>query len=408
MANYKWVGFTKEGKKTNGEIEADSEKQAKMFLRRQGIKPREIIAPSVFEIDLGRLLVDRGIIKPFKQEELVKFTSQLSTLINAGVPILECMEILYKQQKNPFLKSIIRKISDDVGGGKSLYEALEIHSSKGFGKLYVNLVKAGEAGGILDTILDKLGKHMENQERIRGAVKGAMMYPAIVSIIGTGVVIGLMVFVVPQFVGMLTDSGQAIPWVTQVVIDTSEIFQKYTLLMAPVIAALVIFILSYIKTPEGKVIFDRVIMKTPMFGQLVIKSNLASFTRTLSTMLGSGVSIIESLEICIQTLDNTQIAKDIEKVRKAVTEGKSITEPLTRISYFPDLVAQMIKVGESTGNLDAMLLKVSDVFEKELEIIIGTLTKMIEPLILVGLGGVIGFVMIAMYLPMFMSAGGAG
>jgi type IV pilus assembly protein PilC len=408
MANYKWIGFTKDGKKTNGEIEADSEKQAKMFLRRQGIKPREVQAPSPFEIDLGRLLVDRGIIKPFKQEELVKFTTQLSTLINAGVPILECMEILSKQQKNPFLKSIIKKISDDVGGGKSLYEALEVHSSKGFGKLYVNLVKAGEAGGILDTILEKLGKHMENQERIRGAVKGAMMYPAIVSVVGTGVVIGLMVFVVPQFVGMLTDSGQAIPWVTQVVIDTSEIFQKYTLLMLPIVMALVIFILSYIKTPEGKVIFDRVVMKTPMFGQLVVKSNLASFTRTLSTMLSSGVSIIESLEICIETLDNTQIAKDIEKVRKAVTEGKSITEPLTRISYFPDLVAQMIKVGESTGNLDSMLLKVSDVFERELEVIIGTLTKMIEPLILVGLGGVIGFVMIAMYLPMFMSAGGAG
>jgi type IV pilus assembly protein PilC len=408
MANYKWIGFTKDGKKTNGEIEADSEKQAKMFLRRQGIKPREVQAPSPFEIDLGRLLVDRGIIKPFKQEELVKFTTQLSTLINAGVPILECMEILSKQQKNPFLKSIIKKISDDVGGGKSLYEALEVHSSKGFGKLYVNLVKAGEAGGILDTILEKLGKHMENQERIRGAVKGAMMYPAIVSVVGTGVVIGLMVFVVPQFVGMLTDSGQAIPWVTQVVIDTSEIFQKYTLLMLPILAALIIFILSYIKTPEGKVIYDRVVMKTPMFGQLVVKSNLASFTRTLSTMLSSGVSIIESLEICIETLDNTQIAKDIEKVRKAVTEGKSITEPLTRISYFPDLVAQMIKVGESTGNLDSMLLKVSDVFERELEVIIGTLTKMIEPLILVGLGGVIGFVMIAMYLPMFMSAGGAG
>jgi type IV pilus assembly protein PilC len=196
--------------------------------------------------------------------------------------------------------------------------------------------------------------------------------------------------------------------VTQVVIDTSEIFQKYTLLMLPILAALIIFILSYIKTPEGKVIYDRVVMKTPMFGQLVVKSNLASFTRTLSTMLSSGVSIIESLEICIETLDNTQIAKDIEKVRKAVTEGKSITEPLTRISYFPDLVAQMIKVGESTGNLDSMLLKVSDVFERELEVIIGTLTKMIEPLILVGLGGVIGFVMIAMYLPMFMSAGGAG
>lgn len=405
MANYKWEGFTKEGKKTTGEIEADTEKQAKLFLRRQGIRPKKVIPPSVFEVDLGRLMVDKGILKPFKTEEIVKFTSQLSTLINAGVPILECLEILYKQQKNPILKSIIKKISEDVGGGKSLFEAME--GQKGFDRLYINLVKAGEAGGILDTILSKLAKHMENQQKIKSEVKGALMYPAIVTVVGIGVIIGLMIFVVPQFVGMLSDTGQQIPWVTQVVIDTSEFFQKYTLISAPIVIAFVIFMLSWIKTPEGKPVFDAFIMKVPLFGQLVIKGNLASFTRTLATMLTAGVSIIESLEICIQTLDNTVIAKDLEKVKKAVTEGKSITEPLSRITYFPDMVSQMIKVGESTGNLDEMLTKVSDVFEKELEVVIGTLTKMIEPLILVGLGGIIGFVLIAMYLPMFMSAGGA-
>lgn len=405
MGIYKWTGFTKDGKKTEGEVDADSEREVKKILRRQGIRPRKVIAPSILEVDLGQLLVDKGILKPFSQEELGKFTEQLSTLINAGVPILECLEILYKQQKNASLKKIIRQISDEVGGGKALAEALD--GKVGFGKLYVNLVKAGEAAGILDSILTKLGEHMENQRKIKGQVKGALMYPAIVCVVGTGVIMALMILVVPQFVGMLTDSGQEIPFVTQVVIDTSDFFRNYTLLAMPIVAAALIFLLQYIKTPEGKVHFDIFMMKMPMFGQLVIKSNLASFTRTLSTMLSSGVSIIDSLEICIETLDNTVIAKDLQKVQKAVVEGKQITEPLTRISYFPDLVAQMIKVGEATGNLDAMLMKVSDVFEKELEEVIGGLTKMIEPLILVGLGGVIGFVLIAMYLPMFMSAGGA-
>lgn len=405
MAIYKWTGFTKDGKKTNGEVDADSEREVKKILRRQGIRPRKVIAPSVLELDLGQLLVDKGILKPFNQEELGKFTEQLSTLINAGVPILECLEILYKQQKNAALKKTIRQISDEVGSGKALAEALE--GKVGFGKLYVNLVKAGEAAGILDSILTKLGEHMENQRKIKGQVKGALMYPAIVCVVGSGVIMALMILVVPQFVGMLTDSGQAIPFVTQVVINASDFFRNYTLLAMPVVAAAIIFILQYIKTPEGKVHFDIFLMRMPMFGQLVIKSNLASFTRTLSTMLSSGVSIIDSLEICIETLDNSVIAKDLQKVQKAVVEGKQITEPLTRISYFPDLVAQMIKVGEATGNLDAMLMKVSVVFEKELEEVIGGITKMIEPLILVGLGGIIGFVLIAMYLPMFMSAGGA-
>jgi type IV pilus assembly protein PilC len=405
MAKYKWKGVTKDGKKSEGEVEANSEREVKRILRRQGMRPRKIDAPSILDVDLGQFLVDRGILKAFTQAELCKFTNQLSTLINAGVPILECLEILGKQQKNPSLKTIIRQISDEVGGGKALYESIE--GKSGFDKLYVNLVKAGEAAGILDTILTKLGEHMENQERIKGQVKGALMYPTIVCIIGAGVILALMIFVVPQFVGMLTDTGQEIPWVTRVVIAASDFFRNYTLVAMPVVALAGVFVVQYIKTPEGKVHFDIFMMKLPMFGQLVIKSDLTSFTRTLSTMLSSGVSIIESLDVCIQTLDNSVIAKDLSKVKKAVIEGKAITEPLARISYFPDLVAQMIKVGEATGNLDAMLMKVSVVFEKELEEVIGGLTKMIEPLILVGLGGIIGFVLIAMYLPMFMGAGGA-
>ncbi len=240
----------------------------------------------------------------------------------------------------------------------------------------------------------------------KGLITTLVIIGVIVVFVGIIVIFGLMTFVVPQFVGILKESNQQIPWVTQVVMDVSSFFQNYTLLLiAGLIAAAMLFI-NFIKTKEGKAQWDRVTMKAPLFGMLVIKGNLGSFTRTLATMLAAGVPIIDSLEICIDTLDNTQIAKDLAKVRKAVIEGKSITEPLSRISYFPPLVTQMIKVGEATGNLDQMLVKVADVFQDEVEELVNNLTKLIEPIILVVLGGIIGFVLIAMYLPIFMSAGG--
>jgi type IV pilus assembly protein PilC len=277
---------------------------------------------------------------------------------------------------------------------------------QGFDKLYCALVKAGEAAGILDSILVKLAEFLEKAEKLKKQVKSALTYPAIVVFVGIIVIFGLMTFVVPQFVDILKESNQKIPWVTQVVMDVSDFFINYTLFLIALIIAGTMLFLNYIKTEQGKQEWDRFTMSAPLFGMLVIKGNLSSFTRTLATMLSAGVPIIDSLEICIDTLDNTQIAKDLTKVRKAVIEGKSITEPLSRISYFPPLITQMIKVGESTGNLDQMLIKVADVFEEEVEELVANLTKLVEPIILVILGGIIGFVLVAMYLPIFLSAGG--
>ena len=263
------------------------------------------------------------------------------------------------------------------------HESME--QEKGFSKLYTSLVKAGEAAGILDGILNKLSEFMEKQQAIKKKVKKALTYPIIVVCIGIIVTWGLMVFVVPQFVGMLKDSDQEIPGVTQFVIDISNFFQEYTLLMIPVGFVSFMIFMNYIKTKQGKISWDRFTMKAPLFGNLIIKGGLSGFTRTLSTMLGAGVPLIESLDICIDTLDNTQMAKDMRVVRDAVIKGKSITEPLGRIKYFPPLVNQMVKVGESTGNLDDMLLKVADVFEEETNDVIDQITSLIEPLILVGL-----------------------
>ncbi len=404
MPKFKYVGFTSDGKKVEASIESDSEKDVRKQLRRQNIRATKIMAPSILEVDLGQFLVEKGLARPFGRAELMRFTRQLSILINAGVPILECMEILHKQEQNLVLKKVVKNISMQVEEGKSLFESMS--QQPGFDKLYCALVKAGEAAGILDTILVKLAEFLEKAEKLKKQVKSALTYPVIVVIVGILVIFGLMTFVVPQFVAILKDSNQEIPWVTQVVMDVSAFFQNYTLLLIAGLVAGAMLFVNFIKTKEGKAEWDKLTMKAPLFGMLIIKGNLGSFTRTLATMLSAGVPIIDSLEICIETLDNTQIAKDLTKVRKAVIEGKSITEPLSRIEYFPPLVTQMIKVGEATGNLDTMLLKVADVFEEEVEELVTNLTKLIEPLILVVLGGIIGFVLIAMYLPIFMSAGG--
>lgn len=404
MGKYRYQGFDAGGKKIDGSIEADSEKEARKLLRRQNIRATSIRAPSILELDLGEFLADKGLSKPFGQAELMRFTRQLAILINAGVPILESLEILEQQEKNPTLKKVVRNISVQVEEGKSLHDAMM--GQLGFTKLYCSLVRAGESAGILDTILNKLAEFLEKAEKLKKQVKSALTYPVIVVIVGIAVVFGLMTFVVPQFVSILQESNQEIPWVTQTVIDISNFFQNYTLLLIVGLFSTTMIFLNYIKTTTGKKQWDIFTMKAPLFGMLVIKGNLGSFTRTLATMLSAGVPIIDALEICIETLDNTQIAKDLEKVRKAVIEGKSITEPLKRIRYFPPLVTQMIKVGESTGNLDQMLIKVADVFEEEVEELVHNLTKLIEPIILVVLGGIIGFVLIAMYLPIFMTAGG--
>ncbi len=404
MGNWRFEAVNKEGKREAGTIQASNAKEVRRVLRSRGLRPKRVVAPSILEFDIGEWMVENGFAKPFGPQELMRFTKQLAIMVNAGVPIIQSLEILYKQQKHPVLKKAIKKIGSDVGEGKTIAEAMK--EQKGFDKLYCNLVKAGEAGGILDTILDKLSLHLEKQEKIKAQVKSAMTYPMIVTLVGIGVVWGLMVFVVPQFVGMLQDTGQAIPAVTQFVIDASDFLGNYSMYLVPGFMVLGAAINAYIKTPVGKIIYDNLFMKVPIFGEIIIKGNLASFSRTLATMLGSGVSLVDALDICIETIDNGVIARDLSEVRKKVIEGKSLTEPLEKINYFPSMVTQMVRVGEQTGQVDQMLDKTSEVFEDEVNALIETMTKMVEPLIIVVLGGIIATILVAMYLPMFMSAGG--
>ncbi len=401
MGDWKWRGFTREGETRQGTLAAETEQELRKALRRQGIRVTRVQKPSMLEVDLNEALVKAGLVSPFKKRELVRFTKQLQILVDAGVPLMETLDILHKQEKNPQLKRTLRKVAGDVGEGMTLYEALS--RQQGFGVLYCNLIKAGEAGGILDTILEKLVEYMEKQEKLVSQVKGALIYPSIVVTVGIGVVMAMMVFVVPGFVGMVTASGGELPGLTQFIIDCSDLITNNLLMIGLGTVGGLIFFFQWKKTKTGKVAWDQFTMNMPVFGNVVIKGNLGSFSRTLATMINAGVSLIDALDICVETIDNTVIVKDIRKIRKAVTEGKTLTEPLARVKYFPDMVAQMIKVGETTGNLDSMLIKVSDVFEKDVEDSMGMATKMIEPIIIVVLGGIIALILVGMYLPMFES-----
>jgi type IV pilus assembly protein PilC len=406
VLDWKWEGTNKTGNTVKGVDKVDNERELKKILRGRGIRPTKITPPSLFDIDLGQWLLDQGIGSAFGAKELLNFTKQLSVLISSGIPIIMALEIIFRQEKNLNLKNVIKKISNDIGSGKSLSEAL--FAQKGFDKLYCNLIKAGEVGGVLDTILLKLTVYLEKSEKIKSDVKSALTYPSIVIFVGGIVIYLMLVFVVPQFTSMLTESNQEIPAITQFVIDTSNWLQMYTPIVVPILIVFFIFFMKFTKTPVGKPIWDQFTMEIPLFGNVIIKGSLSSTTRTLSTMLSSGVSLIDSLEICILTTENYIIANDLRKIKKSVESGKSLNEPFAKIKYIPDMTSQMIKIGEQTGKLDQMLERIADIFEKDVEDTIGNITKLIEPLILVVLGGIIALILVAMYMPIFMSAGGGG
>jgi len=405
MGTWSYVGQDKAGKNVEGKLTAKDEKDAKKQLRAQNVRIKKLIAPSLLDIDFAELMVEKGFAKAFSNGDLLQFTRQLAIMVNAGVPLMQSLEILYKQQKNASLRNAVKNIHQAVGEGKTLNEAMA--EQKGFHKLYCNLVKAGEAGGILDEILEKLSEHLEKQEKTKKQIKSAMMYPSIVTVVGIGVVWMMMVFVVPQMQDMVKDTGQELPFVTTMVIEVSKFLQKWTLLMVPAFITILVLLNGYRKTTAGKLTFDKLFMQLPLFGGVVIKGNLSSFFRTLGTMVSSGVSIVDSLDVCIETIDNVVIGKDITSIRKAVVEGQTLTEPMSKIAYFPQMVNQMVKVGEQTGSIDAMLTKVAIIMEEEVDELIGNMTKLIEPFILVFLGGFVAIILLAMYLPMFQSAGGA-
>jgi type IV pilus assembly protein PilC len=406
MGAFKYEGINREGKRIAGSVDARSSQEVKQVLRREGIKATKISTPSIFEVDINAWFVDKVGAKAFAEKDLTRFTGNLHTLIDAGVPILQALEILYKQERVYGMKRTIKNVAVSVNDGKSLNESMS--NEKVFGRLYCQLIKAGELGGILDKILLKLAAFLERRIELKKKIKGALTYPAIIVVVGVSVISIMMAFVVPQFMGLIKDSGQEVPFITQLVMDVSDFFANYFLILFVVAFLAFAGFVSTLRTKNGKAIFDRMILELPVLKDVVIKGNLSGFTQTLSTLIASGIPIVDALDVCTETIDNSYIAQDLAKIKVAVVAGKNLTEPLKRIKYFPELVAQMIEVGENTGNLDSMLGKVAKIFEMEVESAIKQMTTLIEPLILVVLGGLIAVVLVAIYLPIFMAAGSAG
>jgi len=399
MAVYVWEGKSRKGTVEKGEMEASNEAAVRMTLRRQQILATKI-APKPKD-------VLRGIKLPWKnrvrEKEIVVFTRQFATMIDAGLPLVQCLEILSSQQDNLFFKDILLKVKGDVEAGSTFADALRKHPTV-FNDLFCNLVAAGEAGGILDTILNRLAVYIEKTMNLKKKVKGAMVYPAAVLCVALVVTGSLLIFVIPVFQKMFADMGGTLPAFTQLVINISDALRTYWWAIGILLVGLLLGFRYYYRTEKGRERIDDYLLRLPILGTLIKKVAIAKFTRTLSTMLSSGVPILEGLDIVARTSGNKTIEKAIMKTRVSIGEGKTVAEPLGASGIFPPMVVQMISVGESTGALDSMLSKIADFYDDEVDSAVAALTSLLEPVLMVFLGTTIGALVIAMYLPIFRMA----
>lgn len=402
MPEFIWSGKNKKDEKKKGEMEAQSVDAVKANLRRTGITPIKVKEKP------KDLFENVAFMQPkVENKDIIIFARQFSTMIDAGLPIIKCLDILYSQQDNKTFKKVLKSIKDSVEGGLTLAEALKKFPDQ-FDSLFVNMIAAGEAGGILDIILRRLATYLEKAAKLKAQIKSALTYPIITLIIALIVVIVILVFVIPVFEEMFADFGKALPAPTQFVVNLSE-FVQARILSILIAGGLFIFAIKrFYKTNKGMEIMDDLFLKMPIFGILIRKVAVAKFTRTMGTMMSSGVSILECLDIVAKTAGNKTVEKAIYNVRSGISEGRTMADPLSESGVFPSMVCQMISVGESTGALDKMLEKIAEFYEEEVDVAVENLTAMIEPLMMVFLGTVIGGLVVSMYLPVFQLAGAVG
>ena len=393
MAVFVYTGRTRSGQTITGEMEAATREAVAAKLRTQQIiatnvrgKPRDITIP--------------GFGGGVDEKEIVIFTRQFATMIDAGLPLVQCLEILASQQENKVFKKALTEIRQSVEGGLTFAAALKQHP-KIFTSLYANMVEAGEAGGILDTILNRLAIYMEKAMALKKKVKSAMIYPSTIVTVAMVVVIFLLVFVIPTFKAMFEGFGAALPLPTVIILDLSRLMITYWYLLLGIPVGLVVGLKMWYKTAAGKLAVDTFMLKTPVFGLLIRKVAVAKFTRTLGTLISSGVAILDGLDITARTAGNKVVERAVLQTRASIAEGKTIAEPLKASGVFPPMVVQMIAVGEQTGALDAMLGKIADFYDEEVDTAVANLTALLEPMLMVFLGVIIGGVVIAMYLPIF-------
>jgi type IV pilus assembly protein PilC len=398
---FTWEGKTRQGTVQKGELSANNKEEVFALLRRQNIMPINVSAkPREIKLSFGAPRIE--------DKDVVIFTRQLATMIDAGLPLVQCLDILGNQTENPTLSKTIVQVRTDVESGSTFAEALRKHP-KAFDSLYVNMVAAGEAGGILDTILQRLAAYMEKFAKIKKQIKSAMVYPSVIMFVAVAVVALLLVVVVPMLAAMFAEAGQALPLPTRIVVAASNFLKGWgglSLLIGFV--GLFIGIKQWRKTEKGLQITDALALRLPIVGDLIRKVSVAKFTRTLGTLLTSGVPILEGLLIVARTAGNKIVEDAIVTTRTSVSEGKTLAEPLSKAKVFPAMVTQMIAVGEATGALDSMLTKIADFYDDEVDGAVATLTSMLEPVLMIFLGTTVGFVIIAMYMPIFQMGAVAG
>jgi type IV pilus assembly protein PilC len=392
MPEFLYKAQNTQGNVFQGAIEAKDKAEAEsMLLRRRLVITSLKKKPTEIKIKIGS-----GI----KHADIARFTRMFSSMSSAGLPMLQCLNILEEQCENPELKNVIHKITQSINGGSSLADALAQHP-KVFGPLYTNMVAAGEAGGILDGILARLAETLENQERLKRKVKKALTYPVMLIIVGILVVIALMTFVVPTFAEQFKALNAELPGPTLAVMAISNFIRDNAAFMVIGVVVLIVGYKLAMKVPSIKFAWDGLMLKVPKLGDLQIKSTTASFARTLGTLLNAGVSIMDSLKVVASTVSNKVVEKSIHKISIGIAGGKSIAEPMADVGIFPPMVIQMTGVGEKTGNLGGMLLKLADFYDEEVDAAVDAVVGMMEPMIIVFLGGAVGGLLIAMYMPMF-------
>jgi type IV pilus assembly protein PilC len=400
MAEFTWEARGRTGEVRKGVMEAENEEAVNNRLRQQQLAPVKVKKKS----RLSELKFGGGSVKT---KDLVTFTRLFATMIDAGLPLVQCLEILGSQQTNPAFGVVLKDVRNAVEQGATFSEALRRHP-KVFDDLFTNLVHAGEVGGILDSIMSRLSVYLEKRQKLIRQVRGALVYPSIVVVIAAGVMTALLTFVIPAFEGMFKDFGggkASLPWLTQVMVGISHNFVSYFPFIVVAVIAFVVGFGYVYRTPRGKAVIHKTQLNVPIVGNVLRKIAVARFTRTLGTLLQSGVPILDALEICAVTSGNVIIQTGVMHVRQSISEGKNMAEPLTETGVFPDMVVQMIAVGEQTGALDQMLNKIADFYEEETDVAVGALTSALEPIMMVGVGGMVGVVLIAMYLPIFSLAG---
>jgi type IV pilus assembly protein PilC len=392
MAYFRWKG-TINNVKRKGEVIADSKENAIIKLKKQNI--------NVLSIKQSAPPIELDFLNKVKPKDIMIMTKQLSIMLNAGIPIVSAFNILIEQIKHPKLKKIIRNIKENVESGSSFSNALKEHKDI-FSDLYINMVESGEASGNLDVVLQRLVITMEKDLELKRKLKGALIYPTMVSIVAVGVIALILTFVIPTFSKMYADSGMQLPLLTRMVIGASNFLRDYIIIILLILAIIIgAFVVAKKKSIKFRTYIDSVLLKLPLLGTLILKTSIARFSSILSMLTSGGVSILEAIDIGAKTSGNLVIENSLNKVKESVKEGSNLSEPISKAGIFPDMVSQMISVGEETGKLEDMLVKVSQYYEEEVDNSVKNLTTMLEPIIIVFLGVIVGTLVIAMYLPIF-------